>query len=449
MRKMLLCIVVTLLMLFPGCSNGVSSTDKSGGVSSADKAPRGTRIAFSYHPPNTEDCAFLSRFDIVVTHDLLGEKIVQSLKSRGAKVVFYEWLPAFYYGENPTPWQRYVYQNKDKWILDPDDSAPDPMGERYNCKDFFYDMADRDLMEERVEHLAAASREAGYDGVFFDWGSGWHSLVEQKYDFLTAEYTRRHQAMAYDDAVSLFLDKLRKKGLLVILNGGFRSEGARLDAHADADVVESMFTTDQCESGYEIAAGTTEKIRGCDTCFNDIRQAVERAGELPRKAAAANPGIRFLFLNYAFPFWREAEKSSYFLSSTGKYVAKEPDRQAIFYSLALSCLGGASGFTNGPDVTLSFVKDPVYFESIGVPVRDVERLADTVWSRAYSSGIVVVSGADGEMEITVAPGVSEILDLYSGKKIPVINGKARIGFKSEAYPSGKRHPVGRIFRYAP
>jgi len=251
MRNKPFCLVVALLVLFPGCSDCVSS---------ADKGPRGTRIAFSYYPPNSDDCAFLSGFDIVVTHDLLGTKIVRRLKSRGAKVLFYDWLPAFYYCANPTPWQRYVYQNRDRWTLDPDDSAPDPMGKRINCKDFFYDLADADLVEERVEHLAGAAREAGYDGVFFDWGSGWHSLVEQRYDFLTEEYTNRHPAVEYDAAASLFLDKLRKKGLLVILNGGFRSPGARLDAHADADIVESMFTTDQCESEYEIAVSATEKI---------------------------------------------------------------------------------------------------------------------------------------------------------------------------------------------
>jgi hypothetical protein len=404
----------------------------------------GTKIAFDYHPLTADDIDYLSRFDIIVTHNLEEKGIVKRLKNRSGKLFFYEWLPALYYTGNPASWERLVYKNKEKWTLDPKDSAPNPMGDKLHCKDYFYDMADDELIEQRVNYLVHQAKSHGYDGVFFDWGSGWYSLQENGYTFLTDEFARRHPKIRYNDRVNMFLGKLREKGLLVILNGGFRSENAELDRNADVDIVESMFTSDQCGTSSWIDEGKEGVQKACETWFNTLEKSLDLAERLPKKAASANQNIRFIFLNYAFPYHRLASNRK----TTDILYEKTADRQAIYYSLALSYLGNTSGFTNGTDVSLLHVKDEVYFNSVGSATTALLRPNKSSALRYFSYGFVVAAEKEKRLEIALPPGVKSVLDLYnSSTRINASFGKVSVLMKPEKYLSGAKYPMGRIFLY--
>jgi hypothetical protein len=410
--------------------------------------PATATVAFDYHKPDGDDIDFLSHFDIIVTGRLLDAGTVKKLKSRKAKVIYYDWLPAIYYCKNHNDWEEMIYQNRYSWTLDPEESAPNPMGERYGCMDFFYDMADNEFADVRADHIVHTVRSNNYDGVFFDWGSGWNAFKENGYDFLMKEFSKRHPDINYNDKINEFIRKLKKKGLLVMLNGGFRSDRSKLDTYADYDVVESMFTTVKCNNSYYdifIASEGTRKV--CDTWFNDAQRSVDLATRLPAEARKANPSIRFLFLNYAFPYYKPAGESVVTGGQEHRIFEKTTDRQAIFYALACSYIGNASGFTAGNDVSLDYVKDDVYLHPPGTPVSSLHKMNDSVYVKYFSRGIVVVSDSDATVRIALPQGKRRVFDLYEKRYLEGKDSELVLSLTSEVYPSGLKHSIGRIYLY--
>ena len=403
----------------------------------------GSRIAFDYQHLDQADLDYLSRFDVVVTHDLAGPQTVERLKKGGAKLFFYEWLPALYYTDHPGPWERQVHRERRQWTLDPEESDPDPMGKKIGCKDYFYDMADDALLARRVEHLARKAKSGGYDGIFFDWGSGWHALEENGYRFATAAFQRRHPGVRYDDRVNAFLGMLRAKGLYIALNGAFRSAHAQLEQHADLDVVESMFTSEQCQNPIEAVVVGEGAQSVCETSFTPLSRALELAARLPREARSVNPKVRFLFLNYALPHFRPTGEQIAGESSYGKGA----DRQALYFGLALSYLGDASGFSCGPDVSLPYPRDGIYLQDLGAPAGPPRPLGQSAVLRPFARGFVIAGERRATLEVAVPAGVRSVRDLYAAKRLAVSRGRALLELAPEEYPSGSTHPMGRIYLY--
>jgi hypothetical protein len=407
-----------------------------------------TTVAFDYEKPGPEDIDFLSHFDVIVTGKLLDANTVKKLKSRNSKVLYYDWLPAMYYCKNHNDWEEMIYQNRSSWTLDPGESAPNPLGEKYGCMDLFYDMADDEFADVRADHIEHLVKTNNYDGVFFDWGSGWNAFEENKYDFLIKEFSKRHPDINYNDKVNEFIRKLKEKGLLIMLNGGFRSDQAKLDTYADYDVVESMFTAANCKDSYHdiiVRSAGTEKV--CDTWFNDVQRSVDLANRLPLSARKANPAIKFLFLNYAFPYYKPTGERIRTGGQEHRVFEKTADRQAIFYALACSYIGNASGFTAGNDVSLDYVKDDVYLHPPGTPVSGLYKINSGVYVEYFSRGIVVVSDGDATVRISLPQGKSSVFDLYERKHLESRNNELVLNLTSEVYPSGSKHSIGRIYLY--
>lgn len=410
--------------------------------------PSNIRIAFSYHDLSEEDIDFLSRFDVIVTHKFVDGKTLKKLKSGNAKLLSYEWLPAMYFCGDTQGWGKMVYQNRIFWTLDPDDSGPNPMGEKFGCIDLFYDMANEELLKARVDHLVNAIQSHGYDGIFFDWGSGWDAFIEYKYDFLTDEFRKRHPDLDYNDKVRVFMKKIKEHDLLIMLNGGFRSRGAGLNMHADYDTVESMFTTTDCGNSYhEIYIESEGLQKVCDTWFNDAERAVSLSKQLPDRARAAKADIPLLFLNYAFPFYEFTGGVVEIDSKKYDVRKRTEDRQAIFYAMACSYMGNSPGFTNGDDVSLEYVKDNIYFESLGPPQTDIKKLRDGVYARFFSRGLAIISNEDIALELALPGEKKRLYDLYDQRYVEVMGKVVQIELKSRVYASGLKHPIGRIYRY--
>ncbi len=404
-------------------------------------------IAFEYHKPSEEELKFLSRFNIVVTGNFLNAAQVKKLKTHGVKLISYEWLPALYYCDRRSAWDEMVYQNRKYWTLDPEDSDPDPMGARYGCRDFFFDLADDDLMTARVDYIISELQSHQYDGVFFDWGSGWYAFQENNYQFLIKEFQKRHPGIDYNERASEFLKKLKEKNVLVIVNGGFRSRGSKMDTNADIDIVESMFTTTDCKKSFEIYTAQEGVRKACETTFNSVPGSLDLAASLPAKAQSVNPGIRFVFLNYAFPFYKDAGEKTLIKNKEYTVYEKTPDRQAIYYALACSYMGNSMGFVNGPEVSLDSVMDDVYFFPIGKPVGKAMKISDNVYVRYFAKGLVIVSDGDTAFELAVPVGKSGVFDVYEKKRLEIKNNKLAAHPSSRVYPSGLKHPIGRIYLY--
>ena len=404
-------------------------------------------VAFQYFKPSQDEIDFLSRFNVVVTDRFLDAGAVKLLKSKKVKLVHYEWLPASYYCSDHTGWEEMVYQNRNYWTLDPAESDPNPLGDRYGCLDLFYDMADDDMLSARIDHIVAEIQTHQYDGVFFDWGSGWYAFQEHNYQFLMKEFQKRHPGIDYNEKANVFLGKLKENKLLIMVNGGFRSDGSKMDTHADFDVVESMFTTTDCKRSYELYTPMEGLRKSCETTFNTTEASVNLASSLPAKARSVNHGIRFVFLNYAYPYFKDTGKKVRIDSQEFRVYSKAADRQAIYYDLACSYLGGSSGFVSGPEVSLDSVMDNIYFSPIGKAEGEVKKIRSEAYLRYFSQGLVVISQDDTTLEVTLPGSISRVFDLYEGKYQDVKNNKLVVNLASQIYPSGSKHPVGRIYRY--
>jgi len=384
-------------------------------------------IAFDYHRPDREDLLFLSNFHYVVTGGFLKKEEVEFLKRRGVKLLYYEWLPAEYVCSEKTDdgWKRKILKNINRWVIDDSPTDPDPMGRRYGCRDYFFSFTD-DFVRERVRRILHNLKEHGYDGVFFDWAAGSKIFEQKEYSFLQEKLKKKFPGIDYDKQVEKFLRVLKKKGVIIALNRGFRSKGAVFDRWADIDVAESVFTTD---------SGTT----ACGTRFIKPETAVSAAESFVKKAKNVNPSINFVFLNYALP---------YCTFRKGK-DAQTVDKQAILYALSLSLLVDSFSFTAGKDVGLSFVKSGYYFLNPGKPLgkcRLVRADKGRAWVREFSNGFVVV-GEPGTSVAVDARGHKRAYDVLEGKEITAEGGRFIVHLKSLPYPGGRFRPVGKVILF--
>ena len=107
----------------------------------------------------------------------------------------------------------------------------------------------------------------------------------------------------------------------------------------------------------------------------------------------------------------------------------------------------SSGFTAGSDVSLDYVKDDAYLHPLGSPVSGLDKTDNGAYVKYFSRGIVVVSGADATVRVTLPPGKSRVYDLYEKKFLESNNNKLTVKLTSQVYPSGLKHSIGRIYLY--
>lgn len=110
-------------------------------------------------------------------------------------------------------------------------------------------------------------------------------------------------------------------------------------------------------------------------------------------------------------------------------------------------MGNSIGFVNGFDVSLDYVMDDIYKFRLGKPVSSIVKLKDSVYLRYFSKGFVVVSDSDSNIKIAVPDNIYRVFDLYEKKSLNVESNKLIIQLSSQLYPSGSKHPIGRIYLY--
>jgi hypothetical protein len=439
--KVLLSKTAIILILFIGFIFTPNTYSK-------ESLKKGT-IAFDYETPSKSEIEFLSKFKFIVTGEMLQKKKINLLKKNGAKLAYYEWLPADYFCSNDNDsWHKLVLEHLDSWVIDSNKDDPDPMGKKYECRDYFFSFSD-DFIDARVQYLIDNVKKNGYDGLFFDWATGFNEFNDREYRFLIGEFNQKFPYLDYDAQVKKFLKKLKDSGMFIVLNRGFHSINAALDKYADFDVAESVFTTDDEEISKKIFVDNVELIEAFETNYETIDNALYYGEQFLGLAKSANSNIKFLFLNYAHPYYMKTGKTIFFKDKTYNIYKKEVDRQAIFYSEALSYLLGGINFTVGSGVGLNYVKDDVYFYDLGEPLGDYETIktnTTNAYIRYFKKGIVIV-GENSSLISIDAKHHSCMYDHYNKRYVASQNGNFKIKLISKKYFNNKTQPIGRIFTY--
>ena len=403
-------------------------------------------IAFDYDNPNRSDIDFLSGFKVIVTGSVWKRSVIKRLKRKSVKLVFYDWLPADYFcKDDVNGWHKAVLKHLNHWVIDSSFQDPDPMGKRYGCKDYFFSFTDN-FIEARVKHVLKVLKKNGYNGVFFDWASGFKAFQNDKdFAFLVMEFKNKFKGINYDHQVLKFLKALKKKGVLIILNRGFRSKNAMFDRYADFDVAESVFTTDESKICRYVFIEDYGLKRVCETSFEKPKIAVRYGGSFIKEAKKSNPKIGFVFLNYALPFYIKTEKTVIFNGKTYNIYNPVIDRQAIFYAYAISLILREENFTVSSDVGLNLIKDTIYFSNIGNPLdkyKIVRSKKDEAFIRYFTNGIVVV-GNDG-VTVNIKTYAKSLYNCYTKTEVKPKGGLLKITLKSKSYFNHTKQPVGLI-----
>ena len=349
------------------------------------------RYASKYTP---EEMAWYSRFDVVVTGDFLPAEQVKELNAAGCRLLYYEWLVAFYQpAEGPeNSWEKMVLEEHREWLLNPDKGLLGHAGSK-ETPAYYFDPAVGDMCVSRVRHIIEKVREHGYAGVFFDT-TGFGSVHPDA----QAIFTARHPSAKYDYYIGRFLSALRRgaRDIVIFTNQGYRNHRYYLP-YADYDLTESYMTT---------AGGPTGQVyvaeKGPETVTETYVHPWYNAHNLwdsvshycrvlindPLRANSYRTQIRHL--NYGQPRYER----------TGDWAVKDGkrcetwtttlDREALHYGVAAALLMGQSSYY---EVQPGIPADEVYFVDLGKPVgsRPLYDARLRMALRVFDNGFAVVN----------------------------------------------------------
>lgn len=407
-------------------------------------------VAFDYSDPDKNDLKFLSNFNVVVTGKIWKKSVVERLKEKGVKLVFYDWLPADYFCKGSVSgWHRVVLKHLKEWVIDSSPRDPDPMGKRYGCKDYFFSFTDS-FIKAKVSHILDVLKKTGYSGVFFDWASGFRAFKsDRSFAFLVREYKRKFNKEDYDLQVLKFLKTLKSKGVLIVLNRGFRSKNAMFDKYADFDVAESVFTTDESDICKDIFIENYGLGRVCETKIENPKMAIRYGEHFVKEARKSNPKICFVFLNYALPFYVKTNKSVFFKGKRFNIYRPTVDRQALLFGEAFAYLVGGISAVCDRSVGLEFVKDKLYSIKLGKPIgkyRIVYCKKGEAYIRFFKKGFSIVGKPDCSLTVKALQHF-RVYDVLNNKIIKSKRGVFVVKLHSQIYFGSTVQPVGDIFLY--
>lgn len=337
-----------------------------------DAVERRGGVAFHYATAVTPaELAWLSRFEVVVTHDPLPGQVVDALHAAGTRVVLYEWSVAFY-ASKATPWQKRLAPRA---LLN-----AVPLRGHVGAEDadaFYYDPASAAHERERARATASRLKSIRYDGVFFDT-----TTAESVHPAAMEEYRRRHGELAYDAAFARFLKALRRelgpRGVIVT-NQGYRAAEHWLP-YADWEVTESLITWPR--NGRFVF----RPWRDDGDLWNSTEFLMEK---LIAPVQRAYPRVRFVHLNYL----------------------DAPDAETIAAVVATAKLFDAEAFVATPSIRL--VPSELYFADLEKPavrlldddsVVAVNRSARPLRVAVRGTYEDVVTGERMRGPLSIAPG---------------------------------------------
>jgi len=159
--------------------------------------------------------------------------------------IAYDWMPAFYYyteGKN-REFVAWLYKNRNMTTLNPQGPFLHCRENHYDwCQDYYYDLANKEVLQKRVDDLVQNMKLRGFRGLFFDWASGSY-IEEEGYKPMLQNFKKIYTKQSYFDFVSKFYQKLNNLNIFVVTNQGFRKAKYILP-FVNYDMTESYITTD-------------------------------------------------------------------------------------------------------------------------------------------------------------------------------------------------------------
>jgi len=419
---------------------------------------RGAYVTGSSDPDEAE-IAWLSRFAIVHAGGLLDplpSDVIARLRNAGVHTLLvYDWLPATYHytdGESDDPLTQWLYDNRDWASLNPDGPFPHCTEEGYDwCEDYYFDLGDETVRQERVDYLVQTVRDLGYDGVFFDWSNS-QFLDEDAFASIREEYESRHPDLPYAEAIGLFYQALREAGLVVQSNQGFRDAEAILPS-VNYDMTESYGTTDETFGAKLRIVGQGEQEVPQTVYYpvsdnprhGSLRDTLDVIDWLESLRVYTGQGYGgVVYMNYAAPEWQPTANPHVFRPVT--------PRNAIYYGYALAQLVGEIGYTEVPwDHTLE--RSEVYFYGLGQPVHATyQALPRGGYVRYYTHGLALVGEWQHPTTLVLRdasiPAQGWAYDPYTQTWLPIREHTIRLTVKPEPDPlTNRMAPLGRIIVY--
>ena len=416
---------------------------------------------------NTSDYSildFVSRFNMVEiggVGDIAPENTIAFLRKRGVKTVFcYDWMPAVYYypDEENYPFVNWVYENRYTVSLNPEGPFPHTESEGYDfAREYYLDFLNQTLIEKRLNFLAGIVLDNGYNGLFFDWGSGVF-ILEPEYEAIRRYFTQKHPDQCYLDSVKNFYSALRERcnqlSIEVFTNQGYRNAENVLP-YVNYDMAESYIV------GFDYY-GRSLNVEGYgvveipetqyfpvseegNESFYDTLYYLDLINSLI-KQFGGRYFKGFVFMDYAAPEFVFNEKR-------GNYIAEKP-RNAIFLSFASAKLINQTSFLEVSfDPHLEFSN--VYFVNLGGALGDNYQLnqQEHYAIRFYQNGFVMVYfGNSLKKDILIPsdflPQYGFVYDVFSDRWLYINNHKVKVRIKTKIDSlTGKIIPAGRVFVY--
>ncbi len=453
----LLCLLAT----FPGYGKGESD----GPTPTPALATRRGEYVTGLTDASDEDLAWMARFDVVHVgglEDPLSASQMAELRAAGVQTILaYEWMPASYHyidGSGDDPMMAWAYAHRLTATLNPNGPFPHCTESGYDwCEDYYYDLGNPEVVSHRVKYLLDEVDRLGYDGLFFDWGSG-RFIYEPEYRTISQTYRSRHPDRPYVQAVADFYAALKSAApdLIAQTNQGFR-EAERLLPLVEYDMTESYITTDGYFShtlyvqgqGVVTVPQTVYYPLSDDPFDGHLTDTIDYLDYLTAlQDAHASPRFRgIVYMSYAAPDYVATGQT---ISGYEVYTATVP-RNAIYFAYAVPKLAGQIAYTEVP-AEHHLERDGVYFLDLGSPLGETYERAADGYVRFYTLGLVLVGEWQSETEVILRspyiPSNVPVYDAFEEVWLTTGSGALTVTVRPRPDPlTGRMAPSGRVYLY--
>jgi len=391
--------------------------------------------------------------NVDVTYDMLNKKGLLHVKHP----IGYDWMPAFYYyteGKNRV-FVDWLYENKNITTLNPEGPFIHCKENHYDwCQDYYYNLANKEVLDKRVEDLLTNIKLRGFKGLFFDWASGSY-IEEENYNPMLQNFNKLDTKQSYFDFVSKFYKKLKESNIFVVTNQGFRKAEYILP-FVNYDMTESYITTDVrkkikielAQKGWVNSVMVTNYYPIYEDS-KDIKDSLKFIDFLSKyKKKYKKFGFKnFIYLNYLAPEYKKVYESRLL------YKMVKP-KNGIYFSYAMAKLTDSMVYA---EITQNrkLERDEVYFYDLGHALGKTYHKLDAIegYIRFYEKGFVLVSKAyNKELYLKISSRYlkknAKVYDAYNKKGLKVFQQTITIDlqFQKESFTQ-KYLPLGRVYLY--
>jgi len=388
-----------------------------------------------------------------VTFEFLNKKGLLDVKYP----IGYDWMPALYYyteGKN-RKFVDWLYKNRNITTLNPDGPFVHCKANHYEwCQDYYYNLANEEVMHKRVKDLLANMKFRGFRGLFFDWASGSY-IKEDVYKPMLQNFKKLHTKQSYSDFVSKFYQKLKKSNIFVVTNQGFRKAEYILP-FVQYDMTESYITTDVrkkikiqlTEKGWVNSVMVTNyyPIYEGSKDLKDSLKFIDLLSQYKKKYKKF--GFKnFIYLNYLAPEYKKMYESSLV------YKMIKP-KNGIYFSYAMAKLADNMVYAEVSG-NRKLERDEIYFYDLGNVLGTKYEKLDAIngYVRFYEKGFVLVSAAyTKELFLKIHSHYLKknkiIYDTYNKIYLPSLKQNVTIDLKFQKESLTQKYlPLGRVYLY--